>query len=166
MWPGCWVRGGRTSRLAAVASPYGTASATRSVTTSAVKTATAVAAGSPVEGALPRGCDCCIASTLALVHPSKPHGWQHFRAVISILPSDRTTAGPADSSDGASLRGGKSVRQDGVERIDGIDQARGLAALAPACRACAFAACARACLSDFPSLMPPMPETTLCPRAA
>jgi hypothetical protein len=36
--------------------------------------------------------------------------------------------------------GGKSVPQDGVERIDGIDLARGVAALAPACRACAFVA--------------------------
>jgi hypothetical protein len=36
--------------------------------------------------------------------------------------------------------GGESVPQDGVERIDGIDLAPGLAALAPACRACAFVA--------------------------
>jgi hypothetical protein len=50
----------------------------------------AVAMGSPIERALPRGRDCCIALTLALVHTSKPPGWQHFRAVISMLPSDRT----------------------------------------------------------------------------
>jgi hypothetical protein len=79
-----------------------------------VKTAIAVAAvamGSPIERALPRGRVGCIALTLALVHTSKPPDWQHFRAVISILPSDRTTADPPDSADGTSLHGGSRYRR-------------------------------------------------------